>query len=344
MPDDSFSFPVYSGILTPEHRKKIGTALWEFIWCISKTTKEVIVEGESQGLILGGKPIKLSEIAQEIGGDKSTISRNLEKLEKEGYISITRAPYGFIIKIRKSKKWKRKTVATMQQEPKKRKFVVAKMQRKRVTPLQKCRLSLQKRNGRCKNADSNKDIKKDIIKDIKRVVVVNKESSLQKCNSSENKQSLPGNDKEGMPSSRKDAVPSPLKPDADSGKGKISESKYRQAVCDKYLSRRAKGFDLTSVDEQALNRLVKNRIPLSAVLDGIDKAFDDYQAKHDLDEIRSLKYCLPIIFDLHHKRVNVDHKNTIHPKLSQNNAIPNDNYNPEEDKELQELLAKTKSS
>lgn len=340
MPDDSYFFPVYSGILTPEHRKKIGSALWEFIWCISKTTREIKIDSENLGLVLGGKPIKLSEIANDIGIDRSTVKRNIDKLEKEGYLSLLRAPYGIIIRINKSKKWKKSAVAKTQQEPNKRKFAVAKTQRIRTK-------LLQKRNARCKNALSNKDIKSDIKKDIKRVVVVDKEPPLQKRNESKKIHSLPGNDKEGMPSSRKDAVPSTLKPDAGSGKGKISESQYRKAVTDKYLCRRAKGFDLTSTDGQALSYLVKNRIPLSSVLDGIDKAFDDHKPKHDLDEIRTLKYCLPIILDLHHARTVVHDKPglTLQPQiLQESKPVVTDTYNPEEDKELQELLAKTKSS
>ncbi|RJS60142.1 winged helix-turn-helix domain-containing protein [Bacillus sp. PK3_68] len=103
----SFYFPVFSGLLTAEHRKKIGPALWEFLWCISTTTKEVMEDGELLGIVLGGKPVSYNDVAKEMGGSKSTVKRNFEKLEEEGYILMTRTPYGHIIKVRNSKKFKK---------------------------------------------------------------------------------------------------------------------------------------------------------------------------------------------------------------------------------------------
>src|SRR5690606_20358041 len=80
----------------------------------------------------------------------------------------------------------------------------------------------------------------------------------------------------------------------------ISKSDYEQAIRDKYLNRRGYGFDLSPDDEVALQEIMNERIPLSTVLRGIDKAFDDFKPKHSRDSIRSLKYCIPIIFDLHY--------------------------------------------
>ena len=89
----------------------MGAAVWEFMWLIDKITK---IDEEGYGLVLGGKPIQLREISKgtNIGGDKVdglgshevTISKNLQKLEKEGYILITHTPYGIIPKVAKAKK------------------------------------------------------------------------------------------------------------------------------------------------------------------------------------------------------------------------------------------------
>lgn len=102
---DSFFFPVYSGLLTKEHKDRIGPALWEFLWCISATTKEVEQDGKLLGIVLGGKPVSYSEVAKSIGGSKSTVKRNFERLEQHGYITMKRTPYGHIIHVTNSKKF-----------------------------------------------------------------------------------------------------------------------------------------------------------------------------------------------------------------------------------------------
>lgn len=105
MPDGSYPFPMYSGLLEPEHYKKIGSAIWLFLWCISSTTSEKEREGTVWGIVHGNKPWKLSELAEPFGATEKTVSRWLNTLESNGYIKVTRAPYGLIISIRNSKKW-----------------------------------------------------------------------------------------------------------------------------------------------------------------------------------------------------------------------------------------------
>jgi len=51
---------------------------------------------------LGGKPINLKDMAD--GVDEDTISRNLTKLETEGYIIKIRTPYGIGIRVNKAQK------------------------------------------------------------------------------------------------------------------------------------------------------------------------------------------------------------------------------------------------
>ncbi|MDX5475052.1 MAG: DnaD domain protein [Bacillaceae bacterium] len=107
---DSFFFPTYIGLLSKEHREKIGPALWEFLWFISKTTRDVSEDDETWGIVLGGKPIKQSEIAEEMGVSESTVKRNISRLKQFGYVEAKRAPYGEIYRVRNSKKFKKRKV------------------------------------------------------------------------------------------------------------------------------------------------------------------------------------------------------------------------------------------
>jgi hypothetical protein len=102
---DRYYFPVHAGMLTEEHRERIGKAVWEFLWCLNKITQETIEDGERVGVVLGGKPVSYNEVMNDLGGSKSTIKRNFEKLETENYITLKRTPRGQIIKVMKSKKF-----------------------------------------------------------------------------------------------------------------------------------------------------------------------------------------------------------------------------------------------
>ncbi|HBU81730.1 MAG TPA: hypothetical protein DEF35_08835 [Paenibacillus sp.] len=116
MPEGSYPFPIYSGILEPDHYKNIGNAIWLFLWCISSTTKEIEEEETVWGIVLGGKPMKLSEIAGYFGVNDKTVSRWLDALEQHHYINVTRAPRGLILKVRNSKKRSDKNVRSVESE------------------------------------------------------------------------------------------------------------------------------------------------------------------------------------------------------------------------------------
>ena len=102
--NDSFSFRVWSGLLENGHHKKMGNALWEFLWLISKITKEE----NGIGYVLGGRPVQIDEIASELSKSWHTVQRNLKTLEKHKYIKITKVPYGILITINKSKKFQKR--------------------------------------------------------------------------------------------------------------------------------------------------------------------------------------------------------------------------------------------
>ncbi|GAA0390244.1 HTH domain-containing protein [Paenibacillus motobuensis] len=106
MPEGSYPFPMYSGLLEHRHYKKIGSAIWLFLWCISSTTKEVEKDGIVWGIVLGNKPIKVSDLEEEFGVSNRTIRSWIKTLEDHQYIRVTRAPYGLIFTVRNSKKFK----------------------------------------------------------------------------------------------------------------------------------------------------------------------------------------------------------------------------------------------
>lgn len=100
----SYPFNTYSGLLTPEHYKKIGNAVWLFLWCISSTTSEKEKDGVVWGIVKGNKPHKLTELAEVFGVNEKTVRRWLTDLEDQEYIRLTRAPYGIIISVKNSKR------------------------------------------------------------------------------------------------------------------------------------------------------------------------------------------------------------------------------------------------
>jgi hypothetical protein len=95
----SYPIPVWNGIF--DHRKKIGPAVWVFLWCLDRITKE---EG-GLGLVLGGSVISAEKIANDLQECDRTIRRHLKRLEEHMYINLRRTPYGFLITVTNSKKF-----------------------------------------------------------------------------------------------------------------------------------------------------------------------------------------------------------------------------------------------
>lgn len=95
----SYPFPVWSGLL--EHRAKMGPAIWEFLWLLDKITAET----DGMGWALGKQPIKVERIAEDLHESQATAYDNLARLEKHGYITRIRTPYGFQFGVPKSRKF-----------------------------------------------------------------------------------------------------------------------------------------------------------------------------------------------------------------------------------------------
>lgn len=108
LPEQSWFFPVYSGLLHNTHKRKIGDAIWLFLWCIDKTTLEEDDPDDPEekiGWVLQKKPVTTEQIAKQFGESWRTTQRHLEILRSQKYITVTRARRGIIIGVLKSKKW-----------------------------------------------------------------------------------------------------------------------------------------------------------------------------------------------------------------------------------------------
>jgi hypothetical protein len=102
---NAHGFYVSAGLLTPEHCRRIGVALWEFLWLISHETRE-------EGKVLNGAPISIKRISGDLGQAERTTRRNLDRLEAEKYITRERGHGGvYQYVICNSKKWANPPVA-----------------------------------------------------------------------------------------------------------------------------------------------------------------------------------------------------------------------------------------
>jgi hypothetical protein len=102
-----FFAPIHEGVFS--HRKRIGSAFWEFALLINWVSKEQPdpdLPGESLGLVLGGKPIPLRKIADSLDESVEAAKEHLQRLEAEGYIVRERAVGGsYSYMVKRSKKW-----------------------------------------------------------------------------------------------------------------------------------------------------------------------------------------------------------------------------------------------
>jgi DNA-binding MarR family transcriptional regulator len=96
-----FYIEIKNELLDKKHRKAMGSAVWEFMWCLDKVTK---IDEEEFGYVYGGAPVNLSDIEKELGITQSKISKNLHKLQEAGYLSLTRTPTGITILLNKASK------------------------------------------------------------------------------------------------------------------------------------------------------------------------------------------------------------------------------------------------
>lgn len=95
-----FYIEVTNDLLDPKHREKMGESVWLFMWLLDKITTVTLKKGN----VSGGKPIKFLDIKRDLGISRSTYMRWMDTLERGGYISTIRTPYGKSIVVLKAKK------------------------------------------------------------------------------------------------------------------------------------------------------------------------------------------------------------------------------------------------
>jgi DNA-binding Lrp family transcriptional regulator len=88
-------------LLDPKHYQHMGESVWLFMWLLDKMTS---ISEDGVGKVLGGKPIKFSEVKEELGISERTYRRWVGRLLNNKYIQAIRTPYGLSMSVNKAKK------------------------------------------------------------------------------------------------------------------------------------------------------------------------------------------------------------------------------------------------
>lgn len=101
-----FGIYIQNDLLEPKHVAAMQDAIWLFMWLEDKVTS---IDTHGDGVVLGGKEIKYSEVATELGVSQDIYTRWVGILIGYPYIKATRAPHGIVFKVLKTKKRIRKS-------------------------------------------------------------------------------------------------------------------------------------------------------------------------------------------------------------------------------------------
>ncbi|MNR93429.1 Bacterial regulatory protein, arsR family [compost metagenome] len=269
MPGSS-PFPTYSGLLEPKHYKRIGQALWLFLWCVSSTTREEERDGETLGIVLDGRPMKLSEVADHFGIDEKTVSRQLKALEQNGYIRTSRAQYGVIIEVRHSKREDLRTDINVRSE--------------NSDQTQMSDLIISERTNMSTLEDSDRTEMSDLPN--------SEQTNLSDLNTRTDINVR--SDSVSSYSSFKDL--NALKDLAVVVEEEEDETGRFQKIRDHFVKRRNAGFEINTEDHGLILQIIKD-IPVDFVIASIDKAFFTFKPKHRMDKINTFKYIAPRCYD-----------------------------------------------
>lgn len=98
---NGFAFEIKNNLLEKKHLTGMGVAVWLFMWLDDKITR---IDENGTGWVLGGKPIKYSEIKKDFGISRRTYARWVNQLTKYPYINAIRTPAGISYRIYKAHK------------------------------------------------------------------------------------------------------------------------------------------------------------------------------------------------------------------------------------------------
>ncbi len=108
MSENPVTFPVSAGLLEQKHVKAMtGQSLFVYLWFLNRITKDSPNgDGQFSGAVLGGQPVMLSRIAEELGLTYHTVRRYVAKLIRGKYLTSIKTGSGAVIyTVTKSKKW-----------------------------------------------------------------------------------------------------------------------------------------------------------------------------------------------------------------------------------------------
>lgn len=92
------TFRVSSGLIEPKHLRRMGASLEVYLWCVDHQTNEA-------GMVMHGRVVKISRIAEAIGQSLRRTQEKLARLTRLGYLNVVRRSRGVEILILNQKKW-----------------------------------------------------------------------------------------------------------------------------------------------------------------------------------------------------------------------------------------------
>ncbi len=84
MVDSTRVFPISDRLL--DHRRKMGSSIWEYLWLRAHVTAERDFNGKSVGIVDNGRPVPTSRIATDLRRSREATLANMEKLAAGDYI------------------------------------------------------------------------------------------------------------------------------------------------------------------------------------------------------------------------------------------------------------------
>lgn len=88
---------IKGGLLSPEHRKRMGEAVWLYLYL------QAIIrfDGPDAGSTTADRPYRHTEAADALGVDVRSIKREFVKLERHGYLTARRVNHGLMVTVTK---------------------------------------------------------------------------------------------------------------------------------------------------------------------------------------------------------------------------------------------------
>lgn len=290
----SYPFPIYSGLITPAHYKRIGSSIWLFLWCVSAITAEKEKEGVTWGIVDENKPMQLTDLAEQFGVSEKTVSRWLSALEEHGYLRVTRVPRGLILTVRNSKRFTLSPDENVRSD----KSDQTNMSDHSEVKGQKCPITPEIPLG-----DQTKMSDHSLLGDSDRINMSD-HVSAEDLKSFKDLKDLKDLNNAVRPFSLSHVHTREDVPDLGSG---VPSTELRTEILpfkqieERFIVRRARGIDLSADDIVVIQQLLDDKIPVETILAGIDDAFDNYKPRFRNDRVKSMNYCDPVIRERHYR-------------------------------------------